>query len=484
MISPIKGNIRQIAGYLCILMIAVSMGGCLIERHSEKKPDYITIETVGTAVRRTGTVTTAAKTASSADTAPSRNTQANTALTSSPVTSKASQTASAVTEAMITAARATTAGTTAKAATTTARTATVTTAGSKASVNGQYIVGYYANWASYSGITPDKLQVSKLTHLNYAFAAIDANGKLAMSDSVNDLKNFSILKSLKAANKGLKTLISVGGWDDSQKFSDAALTSYSRAVFAQSCVDFVVKYGFDGVDIDWEYPVSGGKSVGRTEDRQNFTYLLQTIRQKLNERGAKDGKKYTLTIAGAAGSSYLQKIEVGKVASAVDFIFIMAYDLHGPWDGYADLNAALYDPAGTSPQYKLSADDAVTVYLNAGVPSSKLVLGMPFYGYRYSVTGSANNGLFGSFTSAKSISYDSIISSYLNNTAFRLFYHPTAMVPYLFGNNTFISFDNAQSIAEKVGYAKSRRLAGVGAWELSQDKHGVLLSSAYSVLNG
>ncbi len=346
------------------------------------------------------------------------------------------------------------------------------------------MVGYYANWASYSGITPDKLQVSKLTHLNYAFAIIDANGKVAMSDPAIDINNFRILKSLKATNKGLKTLISVGGWDDSQTFSDVALTSASRAVFAQSCVDFVVKHGFDGVDIDWEYPVSGGKSAGRAEDKQNFTYLLQTIRQKLNEQGAKDGKQYMLTIAGGAGTSYLQKIEVRKVAAVVDFIFIMAYDLHGPWNEYADLNAALYDPAGTSPQYKLSADGAVTAYLNAGVASSKLVLGMPFYGYQYSGVSAGNNGLFSRFTSGKSIAYDAIAANYLNNSAFRQFYHSTAKVPYLFGNNTFISFDNAQSIAEKVRYAKSRHLAGVGAWELSQDKHGVLLSSAYSALYG
>lgn len=349
---------------------------------------------------------------------------------------------------------------------------------------GKYIVGYYADWASVSGYTPDKIDASKLTHLNYAFAKIDGNYKIALTEPSADSANFEKFRRLKARYPALKTLISVGGWADSALFSDAASTSANRAVFAQSCLDFILANGFDGVDIDWEYPVAGGMAgnSNRPEDKQNFTFMLQAIRDKLNQQSGRDGKTYYLTVAGGASSSYINRIEVQKVAGLVDYIFIMGYDMHGPWDKYADLNAPLYVPDESSPQYKIGDFDSVNAYLQAGVSPSKLVLGMPFYGHRYTVTDAANNGLYGTFTSYSAISYDEIASGYLNNPLYQLFYHPSARVPYLFGNNTFISFDNAQSIAEKAQFAKSRRLAGVGAWELSQDRNGVLLGSAYTAL--
>ena len=324
-----------------------------------------------------------------------------------------------------------------------------------------------------------------MTHINYAFAKIDSALKVAIADSAVDLTNFQTLRNVKSKNPSIKTLISIGGWDYSTYFSDAAATVASREVFAQSCLDFIVMYGFDGVDLDWEYPVSGGMTGihNRAEDKQNFAYLLQAIRAKFNAQSQKDGKTYTLTIAGGASRTYINNIEPTRVAGIVDYIFIMAYDLHGPWDAYADFNAPLYSPTETSPQYKISVSDAVNFYVAAGVSSSKLVLGMPFYGYRYTVTSSINNGLFSPFTSAKSISYDTIVSTYLSNASYQPYFHSVSRIPYLFGNGTFISYDNPASIAEKVKLAKSRNLAGVGAWELSQDKSNALLNSTYNAMN-
>ena len=108
---------------------------------------------------------------------------------------------------------------------------------------------------------------------------------------------------------------------------------------------------------------------------------------------------------------------------------------------------------------------------------------MPFYGYMYQGVSSQNNGLYSRFSSAKSISYDTLRSSYLNNASYTKLRNNTAQVPYLFGNNTFITYEDPQSISAKVSLAKSLGLAGVGAWELSHDTSGSLLSSAYNTLN-
>lgn len=232
-----------------------------------------------------------------------------------------------------------------------------------------------------------------------------------------------------------------------------------RESFAASCVDFVVEQGLDGVDLDWEYPVSGGAAgtIHRPADKQNFTLLLQELREQLDRQGRRDGKDYALTIAGAAGSWYLNQIEAVKVAAIVDHIFVMGYDLHGTWDTYADFNAPLYAPSGTSPQSRSSISDCVQAYLKKGIPAEKIVLGMPLYGYAYQGVKAQNNGLYSTYTSAKSVSYKMLKKSYLDNTDYRQFRHEEAQVPWLYGNRTFVSYDDAVSLAAKAP-------AGPGLW--------------------
>lgn len=352
---------------------------------------------------------------------------------------------------------------------------------------GDTVVGYYTNWSSDKGYNPADIPAGKLTHLNYAFAKIDpAANTIAVANPEKDLKNFEQLRNMKKKYPGLKTLISVGGWDYSTYFSVVAATEESRNQFAAGCVDFILTHGFDGVDLDWEYPVSGGPAgnINSPEDKRNFTLLLSAIRNQLNAQTQRDGKKYYLTIAGAANSNYLNKIEAQQVVGLVDHIFVMAYDMHGSWDTYSDFGAPLYNPQERSPQYKNSVHDGVQAYLNAGVPADKLVLGMPFYGYIYEGVGAAQEGRYSTFSSARSISYNSIKGTYLNNPAFSSFYHEGAAVPYLYGNGIFISYENSRSIGTKAAFARNLGLAGVGIWELSHDSAGELLDSARAGLIG
>lgn len=349
---------------------------------------------------------------------------------------------------------------------------------SKAPAAEPLLVGYYTGWSAYSGYTPDKVPADKLTHLHYAFAEIGADNRIALTDQTQDLKNFEGLRALKKANPALKTLISVGGWDGSARFSDAAATEKSRAVFAESCVDFIVKHGFDGVDLDWEYPVSGGKAGNkeRPQDKENLTLLLKTLREKLGEQGERDGRPYLLTMAAGVSGEYLKKIQPQKVAEYTNYIFLMAYDLHGPWDRYADLNAPLYQPSEASPQYKLSVKGGVENWLAAGVAAEKLVLGMPFYGYVYE----GASGLYDTYRSAKSVSYDQVKRGYIGKG--KQARHPDGKVPYLVGRDFLLSYEDPASAAEKAELAKEQKLAGVGAWALAHDREGELLGSIYAVL--
>ena len=346
---------------------------------------------------------------------------------------------------------------------------------------GGEVVGYYAGWAAYQGYTPAQIPAEHLTQINYAFAQIDPDTlTIALENEAHDNKNLAALRKLRQQNEHLKLLISVGGWSDSRYFSDAASTAARREKFAASCVDFVVEQELDGVDLDWEYPVSGGAPgmVHRPADKQNFTKLLQELRTQLDRQGRRDGKKYSLTIAGAAGSWYLNQIEAVKAADIVDHIFLMGYDLHGTWDRYADFNAPLYAPSGASPQGKSGIADSVQAYLDKGIPAEKIVLGMPLYGYAYQGVSGKNNGLHSTYTSAKSVSYKTLKRSYLSNGAYRQLRHQEAQVPYLYGNKTFVSYDDGASLAAKAALARSRGLGGIGFWELSQDDGGELVAAA------
>ena len=342
------------------------------------------------------------------------------------------------------------------------------------SEKGEYVVGYYSAWSKYNGLPPSRIQASKLTHLNYAFADLGTDGRIRLPNPELDKENFAGLRELKRKNPHLKTLISLGGWDYSANFSKVASSAAGRAAFAESCADFILEHGFDGVDIDWEFPAFS--------DRQNFTLLLQSVREKLNQLSAAHGRPYYLTIAYSPSQSILNRIEAKTVAGLVDFIFLMGYDLHGPWDSFADFNAPLYSTGETSPHYTISLQDALRSYQNAGVDMSKLVLGMPFYGYQYATTGERWNGLYSPFQSAKSISYDKIVENLLPDSSYQRYFHEAARVPYLYDGVNFVTYDDESSIAEKTRFARANGLAGVGAWELSHDKNGLLLASAYNAL--
>ncbi|MDF2942701.1 MAG: glycoside hydrolase family 18 [Herbinix sp.] len=346
------------------------------------------------------------------------------------------------------------------------------------------LVGYYAAWAAYSGFTPEKIDANKLTHINYAFANIGSDLKITLGYPDVDPSNIAKLNALKQSNPNLKTLIAVGGWSWSARFSDAALTAESRSVFANSCVDFIVKYGFNGIDIDWEYPVAGGLStnIRRPEDKYNFTLLMQTLREKLDAREVIDGKEYLLSFAGAAGSWYVNNIELSKLQLYIDYANIMTYDIHGTWDTYTDFNAPLYNNNDTSPQLKWSVDTSINTWLKAGFPADKLILGVPFYGYLFKAVADVNHGLYQTYSGSASISYANIAANYLNASGYTRYFHAESMVPWLYNGSTFITYEDEESMRLKAEYIKTKGLGGAMIWELSQDPNRVLLNAIYNGL--
>ena len=377
---------------------------------------------------------------------------------------------------------------------------TVMVKNSVAPVQSEYKkVGYYTGWSTYSNFQVSNIDASKLSHLNYAFANISADGKIALGDSGVDVEkpfpgdradqpykgNFYQLTKLKEQYPHLKTLISVGGWTWSERFSDVALTEQSRTIFADSLLEFILKYGFDGVDLDWEYPVGGGEAdnINRPEDKQNYTLLLQKIRETFDAQSTKDGKKYLLTIASGAGKWHVDNMELNLIQQYVDYIQLMTYDIHGSWEPLTGLNAPLYRDPDSGFNFEWSVQDAVQTYINNGVPANKIVMGVPFYGRVYNQVNNVNSGLYQSFTGGGSAkSYAELEANYINKNGFIRYWEPNSKVPWLFNGSQFISYDDVESMGYKTSFIKLMGLGGAMMWELSQDPNKVLLSKIYNDL--
>ncbi|WP_256760863.1 glycosyl hydrolase family 18 protein [Cohnella sp. WQ 127256] len=355
------------------------------------------------------------------------------------------------------------------------------------------VVAYYTSWGTYQNFQVSQIAASSITHINYAFANIK-DGKVVNGDSWADSINFKQLKALKTANPSLKTLISVGGWTWSGQFSDVALSNSSRKKFADSAVQFMRDNGFDGIDLDWEYPVSGGLASNKTrpEDKTNFTLLLQSIRNQLDAAEFVDGKSYLLTIAAGAFPSYLNNTQMDKVASIVDWINLMTYDFHGDWEKKGNFIAPLYaDPKNPS-SASSNINSSVHTFLNANVPANKLVLGIPLSGRSWTNCGSTNQGLYQSCSGvAPGVIVDGVHEygnleqlGWINGNGFVRYWNDSAKAAWLYkkSTGTFISYEDPESIAYKAAYIKSKGLGGAMLWELSQDFNRTLLTKlSYSL---
>ena len=373
------------------------------------------------------------------------------------------------------------------------------------------VVGYLASWGVRSkGTRIAELPGDRLTHVIYAFARIGADGRLALGDVCLDLGecegrsgqggvgpggNFAQLRILKQRHPHLRLLIAVGGWTGSGRFSDVALTAESRRAFAESALDVVIRGHrglFDGIDVDWEYPVGGGLqgNAARPEDRRNFTLLLEELRRQLDAQGAREGRRYLLTAATAAGPSHVANLELDRVAALLDWFNVMTYDYHAG-SRETHFNEPLYAAAG-DPTPQLNVDATVRLYLDRGVPARKIVLGVPFYGRSYGRVPRTNRGLFQAAGGpaprewgAGELDFDTLLRKRPEANGFRRHWEPIARVPWLYNDSTgtWITYDDVQSIGQKADYAHARGLLGVMAWELGGDDDGRLVRTIHARLS-
>jgi chitinase len=342
----------------------------------------------------------------------------------------------------------------------------------------QRVVGYYASW-TYPTLPVAEIRGDLLTHINYAFVGISPDLECDHIDRYADLEyrargdgeheiagNFRQLVLLKAQYPHLGVLLGLGGYTDSARFSDAALTEESRLHFARSCVALMQQYGFDGLDVDWEFPVMGGMAgnVERPADRANFTLLLAALRNELDRAG----DRYLLTAAISAYPRYHDNYEFPAIMESLDWINLMTYDYAGGWSQRTGFLAPLYGES--------SADASVRSLLERGVDPADIVLGVPFYGVGWSGVTDEDDGLYQPFAGlsagtlgAGSYSYASLAAPQFES--FTRFWNDEAQAAWLYNaeRQTMISYEDPEALARKGIYMREMGLGGMMTWELSQD---------------
>jgi chitinase len=339
------------------------------------------------------------------------------------------------------------------------------------------IVGYY-----YGKGRPDyqlsQVPVQELTHMIYSHARPAAHGDCELAHPDVDVSNLQALKSLRAQNPRLLILLSVGGWSGSTYFSDVAATPSTRKRFSVSCLHIVERYRLDGLDIDWEYPVTGGKRTDhkRKTDKENFVLLLKQLRTDLDASGHEH--RLLLTIASTGYRNHLKDLSLKEMSAVLDWFNLMGYDFNEMQPKRTSHHSGLFAWSATSQldaaaiKYA-NADAAVQWYLDHGVPPDKIVLGLPFYGQIWANVPDQNDGLYEPYSGRPgeegTLSYREIEQNYL--PIYTRHWDDHVKVPWLYGKatKTMISYEDPESIAEKAKYVIEKHLGGMMFWDLGQD---------------
>jgi len=376
------------------------------------------------------------------------------------------------------------------------------------------IIAYYASWQWYDRnklAKPSNLDFGKVTIVNFAFFQPDTEGTLFgtddwadpqvlfgstnwnPSDDTENAADYRCHRGLEYPTTGEKTcghyhleegLIqlvhdqgarifpSIGGWTLSDNFPGIAADPVKRAHFAEQCVGLIQDYGFDGIDLDWEYPAYADHS-GTPADTQNFVLLLQEVRSALDEHSVTTGQYYEITAAVGCGPSTIAGYDIPQTAPLLDQINLMTYDFFGGWSSVTGANAPLYYQGFPSGFEEWSVDGCVANWMEGGAVKSQLNIGLPFYGQSFAGANGPNQAHQGVDTAnwpddEGKPQYFNIEARLEEMTVVRDPVSQTQQAWFQDGSG-YLSFDDQQAICNKVEYVLDEELNGFIIWEISGD---------------
>jgi chitinase len=292
------------------------------------------------------------------------------------------------------------------------------------------------------------------------------------------LKQFYLLKQ---QNRNLKVLLSIGGSSYSSNFAVTASTASGRSTFASTVVTLIKNLGFDGLDIDWEFPSNDTEST-------NMVLLLQAVRESLDAYGDSLNTPYhfQLTVACPSSPSNYQTMHLADMDQYVDFWNLMAYNYAGSWSTVTADQANLFSSGSNPPSTPFDTKTAINYYTSQNIRSNKIVLGMPVYGWSFEAT----DGLGKSFNGVGQGTWEAGIYDFkvLPLSGAIEFYDSASGSSYSYDatKRELISYDNVTVSRQKAAWIQETQLGGAMWWESSADgaDSKSLIQNVVEVLGG
>ncbi|XP_005191759.1 probable chitinase 10 [Musca domestica] len=344
------------------------------------------------------------------------------------------------------------------------------------------VVCYFTNWAWYrrgqGKYVPEDIDENLCTHIVYGFAVLNSNSlTIRTHDSWADIDNRFYERVVAYKKKGLKVTVAIGGWNDSlgSKYARMVLDPQARRRFIESVLAFCEKYGFEGLDLDWEYPVCWQVdcSKGSANEKEGFASLVRELSEAFKPKG--------LLLSAAVSPSKMvidAGYDVPKLARYFDWIAVMTYDFHGHWDKQTGHVAPLYYVEGDSNPY-FNANFSINYWLEKGTPPHKLIMGMPLYGQSFSLADTNSRSLndktigpgrAGTYTRAGGFLAYYEICEQISNGGWTVMRDPQGRIgPYAYSGNQWVSYDDVNDIRRKAQFVRKMRLGGGMVWALDLD---------------
>ncbi|KAL4770196.1 hypothetical protein BDW60DRAFT_224434 [Aspergillus nidulans var. acristatus] len=340
-------------------------------------------------------------------------------------------------------------------------------------------IGYYEGWASTRSCDkrlPSDIDIEPLTHLNFAFAFFHPTTFQVLPMSAGDEALYPQFTALKSKKPSLKTWIAVGGWsfndatnspNTQTAFSDMAGSAANRQTFIASLRHFMQTWGFDGVDIDWEYPGADDRG-GIDADTANFVKLVRDMKDAF-------GSEYGISVTLPASYWYLRGFDLQGMAAHVDFFNIMTYDIHGVWDADNKHTGPYVRPHTNITEIKQGLD----LLWRNDVDPAQVNFGLGWYGRSFTLKDPSCNkpecifaygGKAGECTKSSGTLSNAEIQRIIAKHGLTPTVDADAMVKWItWDNDQWVSYDDGETIQMKINEASKLCLGGVLIWAVDQD---------------